>query len=129
MDNKIKYLRSRKILVFGGVLLVLFFAVLFSENLKYYDGVSGTLKKSLLFSRDTTVYADGFENYNYFKLAPYVSAQTAKEFVGEPLYIITSDGVERWMYSKSRNGGDYRIRELRFFNGRLVGKVHYYYFD
>jgi len=121
-------MKSKRILGLVIFILSLYIFVLFEDEYRYNDGIDGTLKKMLFFSRDTTLYAENYSDSLFFRLKPYSSEELTLSFIGKPLYKMKSDGVDRWFYSKS-GGGDYRVREMRFHKGRLVGKVHYYYFD
>ena len=112
-------------------------AVIFIVAVSYYrynslDGIKGNIL-SLLFWPNTE-YAEGYSDTGYRKIQPGFTQEQVIDILGEPFYAnedwnSRSQNEIRWWYSRSLRNTHYRMREVRFVDGTVSRKVHYFYVD
>jgi hypothetical protein len=98
------------------------------------DGYSGWFI-SLLASVEDTVYAPGYSDGAFRRLRIGMSEQEVAGLLGEPLEKYDTDPdlhggfLRGWKYARSANDQSYRVRCVRFREGRVADVISEFYLD
>lgn len=116
------------------VCLSVFFllAIPVSCELMSLDGIAGVLCP-LIFP-DSTVYSEQWDYWSYRFVRNGMTVAEVTEKLGSPIkqwsYDIENGKREtRFAYTISPSDSHYRIRQIVFRDGKVVGKFHEYYVD
>jgi len=92
------------------------------------DGLFGSIAAAAM--DKGTVYAPGYTDRAFRRVAPGMSEADVRELLGEPLHVDeTRWGTVIWSYSKSPSDASYRYRNVVLESGRVVRIRHGLYLD
>jgi len=124
------------------VSVIIAFAAIWTYLKVYYplDGLTGVVFGTLFHTVDTTEYASGYCDKAFRKLNRGMSSSEVRALLGAPLSKwdlasrreLAGDEfaeMEAWVYSRSKNDGDYRIRTVHFNSGKVTRVYSEYYVD
>ena len=122
----------KKIKIFSYILISLCLSLLLINKFSL-DGVEGLIFSTLL--KEDTVYAPAYSDKGFKKIHQNMRMKDVIELIGNPLFKQTEffeeykSNIDRWWYSKSASSSHYRIREIRFKDGKVCEKIHYFWGD
>jgi hypothetical protein len=93
---------------------------------------AGGLSEGLLASvfGEDTVYAPDYTEKHFIALRLGADEDTVQQLLGGPITKHNRrSGGSYWVYSQSLRSRNYRVRQIRFENGRVVEKLASYYWD
>jgi len=91
------------------------------------DGVRGAFFALLI--QDTTLYSKSYSDAKFKAIKIGMDVDNVKEILGEPINIYQFDNIENYQYSMSSCDSHYRMRKLKIDRGKVINKIHYFYFD
>jgi hypothetical protein len=96
------------------------------------DGLDGLIWSSMF--EEDTVYAPGYSDASFRKVANGMSESELKSLLGDPLslypaYKNRGQDWTSWCYTKSQNSSHYRIRSVRIKENIVIGKHAEFYVD
>ena len=121
-----RWVGRRRVLLsaIGGVALT---AVLHLASL---DGWPQTLFP--LLGLDDTEFAPGYTAPGFWSVRQGMTREDVASRIGQPITRYRdprSPAEESWVFSRSPHSADYRVRSVRFRDGRVVERHSEYYFD
>ena len=121
-------MKKNAVLLYTGFASLLILGLVVLHNLSV-DGLHGRLLALCLIT--DTEYAKGYTNSRFRQISVGDTKEKVLALLGEPLIKVPQRprSNERWMYSRSPSSTHYLYRELRFSDGVVVEKRHYFYVD
>lgn len=96
------------------------------------DGIAGIVFPIAF--HDSTIYSERWDYWGYRRVRKGMSMSDVMEMLGPPIRRWNND-VEngkietRFAYTRSSSDSHFRIRQIVFRDGKVVGKFHEYYVD
>ena len=118
-------------------LIILFLGIIYVANhhRRKIDGLSGEIY-GLLLSTDTH-YASNYSHQSFSKVKKGMTEKEVLSLLGEPLYRSqvpqkANQSVldyDKWFYSRSPSNTHYRIRQIKFREGKVSKLIGYFWVD
>ena len=114
------------------ILLVLATFIVLSYEFLSLDGIGGIVLP--LAFPDSTIYSARWSYWRYRRVREGMSAAEVMELLGPPIRQWNNDMENgktetRFAYTGSSSDSHFRVRQIVFRDGKVVGKFHEYYVD